>query len=168
MVEILTSLHGRKFGLGPNGALIVNGTDGVQNVIGARYTATITSAQLLALNATPITVLAAPGAGLGNVPRLVVVTKPAGTAYAGIAAGEDIAIKYTDASGAQALTSIEATGFLDQTTVQTRVATTIATNIAPVANAVLVAHMLTGEITTGTSPLYLDIYYDIIRVPVTA
>lgn len=127
-------------------------------ITGGQYVdVTLSSAQVLALNATPISVLAAPGAGFVNVVSRVLATKAAGTAYAGIAAGEDIAIRYTDASGSIAAT-IEATGFLDST------AATIAVGNAalsplPVANAALVAHMTTGEVTTGNSPVKLRIFY---------
>ena len=120
---------------------------------------TITSAQLLALNATPVTLVAAPGSSKVLEFITAVVQKPAGTAYSGIATGEDIAIKYTDASGAQVNTSLETTGFLDQTTAQTRFTRQIGTEYTPVVNAPLVAHLLVGEITTGDSPLYLTVHY---------
>lgn len=127
----------------------------------------ITTAQLLALNATPITVIAAPGANKANIIKSVTAYKPAGTAYAGIATGEDVAIRYTDGSGAIA-SAIEATGFLDQTTAQVRHAYpqsavgTVDPEITPVANAVIVAHMTTGEITTGDTSLFLRIRYEVI------
>lgn len=123
----------------------------------------ITSAQLLALNATPKQILAAPGAGLANILLGVVAYKAAGTAYAGIAAGEDLSIKYTNAAGLE-VAEIETTGFLDQATAQTRWATSFAaasgiSSITPVANAALMLMLLTGEITTGTSDLKLRVYY---------
>jgi hypothetical protein len=127
---------------------------------------TISSAQLLALNATPRQILAAPGANLANVLVGVVIYKAAGTAYAGIASGEDLSVKYTDGSGTE-LTRIETTGFLDQATAQTRysegyrAASGIA-DVTPTANAALVMQLLSGEITTGNSPLKLRVYYRII------
>lgn len=127
---------------------------------------TITSAQLLALFATPQTLVAAPGAGLALVFNGAVIHKPAGTAYAGVAAGEDLSIKYTDASGAE-VAQCEATGFLDQATAQTRfvrpqTAASGNSAITPVANAPLVLHMLAGEITTGTSDLNIRVYYRVV------
>lgn len=124
---------------------------------------TITTAQLLALFTTPISILAAPGAGLANVLEGVVAYKAAGTAYDGIAAGEDISISYTDASGL-AVAGIEATGFLDQATAQTRYAGAYRaasgiSSVTPVANAALMIHMLTGNIATGDSDLKLRVYY---------
>lgn len=128
---------------------------------------TITSAQVLALNATPITVLAAPGANLAIIFEGAVIHKPAGTAYAAVAAGEDLAIKYTGAAGLE-VGECEMTGFADQTTAQTRwirphTAASLVSDITPVANAVLAAHMLVGEITTGDSDFLLRIYHRIVN-----
>lgn len=126
----------------------------------------VSSAELLALNATPKTLVPAPGANFGLVFEGALIHKPAGTAYAGIAAGEDLSIKYTNGAGAE-LGQCEATGFLDQATAQTRhmrphTAASGASEKTPVANAVLVLHMLTGEITTGTSALHVRIWYRIV------
>lgn len=128
---------------------------------------TITSAQLLALNATPITLVAAPGANKALIFLGAMVTKAAGTAYAGIAAGEDLAIKYTGTAGLE-VGEVEPVGFLDQTTAQFRYITPVVQGTAPissflpVANAVLVAHMLVGEITTGTSDLKFRVFYRVV------
>lgn len=169
--NILTSLHGRLMGLGHRGNLIVRNKAGEQRNL--QSFTTITAAQVLALNATPQTVVAAPDSGFAVVVNRVRVHKTAGTAYAGIAVGEDLVLKYTNASGAQACGVIEATGFLDQTTAQTRVAgfpgstSTTAGDVAPVSGAAVVMHMLTGEITTGDSPLYVVVDYDIIKLAQT-
>lgn len=167
-MDIRKSLHGREFGLGANGELILNKDSGLQVVLGAHVDKVITSAQLLALNATPVTILAAPGAGLCIVPRLVQLYKPAGTAYADIAAGDDLVLKYTDGSGAQCSSVCEATGFLDQTTAEMRIVGmpgstgTTAGSYEPVADAAVVLHMLTGEVTTGTGGLVVRMFYDIV------
>jgi hypothetical protein len=128
---------------------------------------TIAAADVKTLNATPKEVIAAPGATKAIVPVLVVAYKAAGTAYDGIAGGEDLALKYTDANGTQ-LVGVETTGFMDQATAQTRVAVVSTpvsgTNLTPTANAAIVAHMLTGEIATGTSDLKLRIWYRIVDV----
>lgn len=123
---------------------------------------TLTSAQILALNATPISVLAAPGAGFANVPVSIYATKAAGTAYAGVAVGEDIAFRYTNASGAIVAT-LEMTGFADSTSATQGVAQGASNNV--VANAAIVANMTTGEITTGDSDFKLTIYYRTFPVP---
>lgn len=126
--------------------------------------AAVTAAQVKALNATPITLVAAPGAGFAlEFVNAEIFMDYGAAAYAGIAAGEDLAIRYTDGSGT-ICGAVEATGFLDQTTDQLRTVTpgsAVATGIAeqtPTANAALVLHMLTGEITTGDSPLYLKVW----------
>lgn len=130
----------------------------------------VSSAEVLALNATPKTLVPAPGASYALVFEGATIHKPAGTAYAGIAAGEDLAIRYTNGSGTQ-LGNGEATGFLDQATAQTRymrpwTAASAISDISPTVNAALVLHMLTGEITTGDSPLHVRVYYRVI--PATA
>lgn len=126
---------------------------------------TITTAQLLALFTTPITLVAAPGAGIAIVPisaRLMLDFNT--TAYDGIAAGEDLALRYTDASGAIAQT-IEATGFLDAGADAHRIAINSGL-FTPTANAALVLHMTVGNIATGNSPLKVQLRYK--RVPLLA
>lgn len=118
---------------------------------------TITQAQLVALRATPITVVGAPGATkvihfLGAYLELV---------YAGTGNNTEstanLGFKYTDGSGVQVNETVECTGFIDQT-VSTNtharpkldpiVAATAATNQA------LVLHNLGGGEfgTTGGTP----------------
>lgn len=130
---------------------------------------TVTSAELLALNATPKQLVAAPGAGRALIFEGAMVSKPAGTAYSGIATGEDLSIKYTDASGL-AVGGAETTGFLDQATAQSRYirptgAASGVSDIVAVANAALVLHLLVGEITTGDSALTLRVFYRDVALP---
>lgn len=164
--ESVVSVHGSLLGLDKDGYQ-VGDRKGVA-------TTTITSTQLLALNATAQSVVPALGAGLACVPYRVAIYKPAGTAYAGVASGEDLVLKYTNASGAQCSSVIETTGFLDQTTAQTRVAgfpgstTTTAGDVTPVANSAVVLSLLSGEITTGDSPLYVRVWFDVIDTVFTA
>lgn len=174
MVTIRTSLHGRKLGITSDDALCITRDNGEEKLLGAYVTKRITSAQLLALNATPQTILAAQGAGIAIIPLRMAIYKPAGTAYAGIATGEDLVAKYTNGSGAQCTGVVETTGFLDQTSAQTRVvgmsgATgTTAGDYAPVANAAVVLHLLTGEITTGDSDIYVRLWFDLLKTAFTA
>ncbi len=130
--------------------------------LGNSAVVTISSAELLALNATPKQIIAAPGANLAIIPRKWLVRHAGGTAYAGIAAGEDLSLKYTDGSGAKAAADIETTGFLDQVTAQIRTAGGISASVAPVANAAVVAHLLSGEIITGDFDLEVLVYYDVV------
>jgi hypothetical protein len=125
----------------------------------------ITSAQVLALNATPIQLVAAPGTGKYIEFISSIIHKPAGTAYGGIAAGEDLSVKYTDGSGLE-LGGCEATGFLDQAGAVTRNvrayrAASGVSEIIPTEDAALVMHMLVGEIITGDSNLNVQVEYKI-------
>lgn len=80
---------------------------------------TIIEAEVRALNGTPIEVVAAPGANKAVIFEGATLFKAAGVAYAGIAAGEDFVLRYTDGSGL-ILGRAELTGFADQVTAQTR------------------------------------------------
>ena len=119
---------------------------------------TVTTSQVLALNGTPITTVPAPGAGKAIVPVFALAFLDFNSvAYNGIAAGEDLALRYTDGSG-EIAAQIEATGFLDASADAHRVAQFSGLFI-PVANAPLVLHMLSGNIATGNSPLKLKLFY---------
>lgn len=123
-------------------------------------TVTVSSAELLALNASPKTLIAAPAAGKA----LILVAAElwldfATTKYDGIAAGEDLTIRYTDGSGAL-LATIETDPFLAAEGDAFRyVEPTTTAAITPVAEAPLVLHLSTGEIATGDSPLKVRITY---------
>lgn len=140
---------------------------GIDSADGRWRVATVTNAQVLALNATPIEIIPAPGAGKAILVDLALIRKPAGTAYGGIAAGEDLVLKYTDAAGAELTEQIETTGFLDQATEQLRLARPkflAQAALAPVANAKVVLHLLVGEVITGTSALKVRVRYKIVPV----
>jgi len=128
---------------------------------------TVSTAELLALNATPKQLVAAPGANKAIIFKgAVLFLDYNSAAYDGIASGEDLSIKYTDGSGAE-VAQIETTGFLDQTADQVRFARAQSaasgnSAITPVANAALVLHLLTAEIATGNSPLKVRVYYRVV------
>lgn len=121
---------------------------------------TIPTASVLTLNSVPYTILAAPGAGKVNIFHdAMIVLDYNSAAYAGIAAGEDLAVRYTDGSGATVSTTLETTGFLDATSDQIRTLKRITTDVTPVANAVLKLCLASGDITTGDSPLRMYFTY---------
>jgi hypothetical protein len=126
----------------------------------ATATVTVSSAELLALNATPKTLIAAPASGHALILVAAELWLDFGTTgYAGIAEGEDLTIRYTNGSGLT-LATIETTGFLDATADAFRYVEPVTTAaITPVAAAPLVLHLSTGEITTGDSPLKLRLLY---------
>jgi hypothetical protein len=126
----------------------------------------VSSAEILALNATPKTLVAAPGANkFLRFRGAVLFLDYNSAAYAGIAAGEDLLIRYTDGSG-NTVGKCEVTGFLDGTADDYRslmpVTSTGAAlqDVDPALNAALVLHMSTGEIITGDSPMGVRVYYD--------
>lgn len=125
--------------------------------------ATITSEQLLALNATEQPLVAAPGAGKVLIFKgAMMFLDYGGTAYSGIGATEDLTIRYTDESGA-VVANIETTGFLDATADAIRwVSPASVAAVTPVANSPLVLHLSAGEVTTGNSPLLVRTFYDVL------
>lgn len=171
MTNLFNGAQMGRFGFDVNGNLLLNGQIALLNPGFVRKgvaIVTVTSAQLLALNATPQTIVAAQGENLAVVPTRYTIRHAGGTAYGGIAAGEDLVLKYTNGSGAQCSSVIETTGFLDQTTAQIRTANAPAStgstagDVAPVANAPVVLHMLSGEITTGNFDIIVCCHYDVI------
>lgn len=130
---------------------------------------TVTNAQLLALNATPISVLAAPGAGFANVFHgAMVFYDHTTTACGGVAAGEDLVFKYTDGSGEQVSPHVETTGFIDQSADEMRWvgalgADAAVSDVEPVANAAIVIQLLVGEvITCSGQALKVRVFYQVI------
>ena len=123
----------------------------------------ITSAQVLALNSAVIEVAPAPRTNWCIIPIGVYVQKPQGTAYAGIASGEDLEFRYNNATGHELL-DVETTGFLDQGSEQRRWALADQSNFLPLHGTRVVVH-LGGAITTGNSPLNIDFLYRILPIP---
>ena len=119
---------------------------------------TLTNAQLLALNTTPITVIPAPGANLTNVIQNVYATCPAQTTGFTIGSATGIAFKYTNSSGVTSCT-LPVTGFIDQTTLQQAATLPASAGHLPAANAPIVAYMAGANVTGGTGTVSFRIYY---------
>jgi hypothetical protein len=126
----------------------------------------ISAAAVKTLNATPVTLVQAPGAGYALIfEGAMAFLDYASAAYDGVAAGEDLSVKYTGAAGLE-VGALECTGFIDQASDQIRfIPSKAVAGFTPVANAPLVLNMLVGEIATGDSPLKLRVYYR--QVPAT-
>lgn len=136
----------------------------------------VTAAQVLALNGTPIQLVPAPGAGYAVIVDGYSVATPGGTAYTIGSTSDNIALKYTNGSGALAAAITNTTGFLDQTSAQLRYAgplgglssaATTAEDFTPVANAPIVVQILNANITAGNQPLNIQTFYKIIPVDLT-
>lgn len=122
----------------------------------------LSSANLLALRATPITLVSAPGAGkVLEFCGAVLLLDATATAYVESAA--NLGIKYTNGSGAKVSDDIEATGFIDQTTDTMTTARPKLDAIVAKAgceNQALVLHNLgAGEYTTGTGTMRVKTAY---------
>ncbi len=118
------------------------------------YTDTVlSSAEVDALNATPIALVPAPGTGKTLLPcGAVAWINYGGTAWAGSA--ETIPVKYGTA-GSTALTFSEA--FIEKTS-DTFEYQNPTTGVLPVENAALYA-TANADITTGNSPISIRMYY---------
>jgi len=119
---------------------------------------TITSAQLLALNTTPKTLVAAPGAGKYIVIDEITAFNNYGTAAYAFAAA--MTINYTNGSGDKACTDIAEVAFCEASA--DALATTHGIDCIPVANAAVVATVATSDPTTGDGTFDLDIKYRIL------
>jgi hypothetical protein len=145
--------------LGDPGAL-----DEVMNLIGTFRDTLVSSAEVLALNATPVEVVPAPGAGkyLEFLGAHIFLDFEA-AAYAADA-GEDLIFSYTDGSGD--IVSIPIDGEEFQATEDSLyIATPISTNpnvITHADNAPIVVSLQTGEWATGDSPLKIRVFYRVI------
>ena len=166
---ILTSLHGRKFGLSEKNQPIFNDSDNKlgSNAVGNVYGVTrveLTVAEMRAGFATPVELVAAPGAGFALLVDKVIISLPAGTAFTGIASGEDIQIEY-GALNVNVVTDVETTGFLDQATKEMRVTRfadpTLSFDLEAAGNDNIEYTLLIGDITAGRACLF-DIYFEVI------
>lgn len=118
---------------------------------------TLTNAQMLALNGTPITILAA----LPNFVHIVdalYLTCPAQVTGATIGSATGMVLKYTNGSGAAASGSAPVTGFLDQTTLTQSFADAAGTAL-PVANAAIVIQMAGANVTAMTGTVSGRLYF---------
>jgi hypothetical protein len=125
---------------------------------------TVSTAELLALRATPKTLVAAPGATkVLEFVSAILLLDYAGVAYAEDGGGSNLGVRYTNGSGVQVSQTIESTGFITLT------ADSMTTSLAKIdaivsaaasANQALVLHNIgAGELVTGTSPIRVKVCY---------
>lgn len=127
---------------------------------------TVSSAELLALRATPKTIVAAKGAGYMVVFHHAIAIADNGTAY--VVGTNDLAFRMNNGSGDVVSQTIDTAGLLDQTTDIVSYVGPIATDTkspkADVENTPLVLHNTGGsELTTGTGVLRVKCWYSVVK-----
>ena len=130
---------------------------------------TILAAAVATLSATPVSLIAAPGAGLYiDVHRAHWMLKHNGVDYDAAGADEDLAMSYTDASGDLVVNSVDHLGFGNASADAHAVVFGI--DCVPVANAAIVAHLLSGEWygAAGDGDLHVQIDYTIRSLDLSA
>lgn len=121
---------------------------------------TIAAGAVATLNATPVELVAAPGAGKAIVVDEVQWWLDFGsTAYDAAASGDTLVAKYTNGSGAAVVDTVAGDTFGGASADAYAVAR--GASVAPVANAAVVAHINTGEWygAAGDSPVKARIRY---------
>ena len=119
----------------------------------------ISSAEILALFATPKTLVAAPGAGkILEFISLLLAYDYNTIAYT-IGTATNLQVKYTDASGAAVSTTQAVTGMLDQATDQLRSLDKLEASVTPVVNAALVLTLAVANVTAGDGTIHGNVAY---------
>lgn len=122
---------------------------------------TLTNAQILALNTTPIALVAAPGAG-----KYVIVDEVAGFNDHGgtdFALGGDIGVHYTNGSGDEVVTAFPEVAFAEASA--DAVAVQHGIDAVPVANAAVVLAAGTSDPTLGDGTMVFQVKYRVVTLP---
>lgn len=142
-------------------------TIGRLHMTGGFRTVQITTAQVLALNTTPIQLVPAPGAGLVVVPYLMVASMVYNsTTYSTNAAGASLAFGANGAGTAVGLTLTQT--FLQSASTSFSVVSASTTAYSPLAtdvNQPLTLIAASSNPTTGNSDLYVRVYFRVIGLP---
>ncbi len=118
----------------------------------------ISIAQLKVCRATPITLVAAPGAGY--LTEFISATFIYDYVAAYTESAANLEVRFTNGSGAVASTVLETTGLLDATSDQVRTFKAVSTDITPVADAALVLfNNGAGEFGSTGSPCRVKVAY---------
>lgn len=128
---------------------------------------TISAAALRTLNATPVSMIATPGAGK----YIKVLWVHWFLDYGGVqmdaaAAGDTLVARYTDGSGAAVVDAV-AGDTIGGVTADYHTTVLAVPEVVPVTNAAIVAHINTGEwyAAAGTSELKFLAYYQVVTLP---
>jgi len=119
----------------------------------------LTAAQMDTLNATPVQILAAPGAGLSIIAEAV-YCKVFSTGFTAFELGSGVlSFLYTDGSGAKLTADVPNASVESATDVEYHA---VAASVAPVANAKVVAKT-SADITAGTGNVKGRLYYRVVK-----
>ena len=118
----------------------------------------VTVAEMLAIRATPKTLIAAPGAGYALEFVSAVFIYDYAAAFT--ETDDNLAIRYTDGSGATVSLTLETTGLLDAVADKVSTIQPLATDVLVTANAALVLHNTgNGELGGTGSPCRVKVAY---------
>lgn len=120
----------------------------------------LTSAQILALNATPVTLVAAPGAGKTIVVRGITLKMV--TTATGYANGGALEFRYTNASGAKVTADIAAAVVTAGAGTSYTSVAGVTTSLTGVVNSPIIVDNATAAFITGTGTAVVTVAYDII------
>lgn len=136
----------------------------VDSVI-AHAKVTLTSAQILALDTTPITLVAAPGAGYAidvlDCVGILNFLASGGVAYTGT---NDLALYQTNGSGAVLSAAFPHATFMNGSASNLYKVDAVANNVV-VANAAVVAFVPTANPAAGNGTITLDVAYRVVKLP---
>lgn len=119
----------------------------------------LTSTQMDTLNATPVSLLAAPGTGLVNIVESVLTYIDAGATAFELGSGT-LDYKYTNGSGAKVATSVPNATVESSSDTYYR---SVPEAAVPVPNAAIVAHA-SADVTAGDGTIYGRIWYRTVKV----
>lgn len=132
-----------------------------------KATGTISAAALRTLNATPVSMVASPGATKYIKPLWVHwFLDYGGVQMDAAAAGDTLVARYTDGSGSACVDAV-AGDTIGGAVADYHTTVLSVPEVVPVANAAIVAHINTGEwyAAAGTSELKYVIYYQVVTLP---
>lgn len=125
-----------------------------------RVKVTLTASQVKSLFTTPITLVAAPGAGIAVlIDRITFVSTYVSATYAGANALE---FRYTDASGSKVTADIPAATLNFASGTKFSTVAGVTTELIPIANSPVVVRIPTANPTVGDSIVYLTVDYSLI------
>lgn len=119
----------------------------------------VSSAELLAINATPKTLVSAPGANKAVCVEKVVALMRGGTPYT---ANNALEVRYTNGSGALLTGNMPFTNFINANNVNT-LYHAVPAGVIPVANAVVVLASAANQ-ATGTGTMKIRTYFRVVEL----